>query len=143
VLDLVCFFNKACTAGSLQNSLSKNRLRRCLVCRRFILRLQLSLSFFSDLQACFASPRFTASMDFLRFSQNSQSNQTASSRPFLLRSRLKTHQACADMPTALLLAAWTINECTQNASLSTSPALSASSNWASNSMFSEICLAYT
>ena len=28
VLDLVCFFTKACTAGSLENSLSKNRLRR-------------------------------------------------------------------------------------------------------------------
>jgi len=69
------------------NSLSKNRLRRCLVCRRFILRLQLSLSFFSDLQACFASPRFTASMNFLRFSQHSQSNQTGFSGPFLLRSR--------------------------------------------------------
>jgi hypothetical protein len=40
VLDLVCFFNKACTAGSLENSLSKNRLRRCLVCRRFILESQ-------------------------------------------------------------------------------------------------------
>ena len=59
---------------------------------------------------------FTASMNFLRFSQHSQSNQTGSSGPFLLCSRLKTHRACADMPTALLLAAWTINERTQNAS---------------------------
>ena len=83
MLALVCFFNKACTAGSLQNSLFKNRLRRCLVRRRFILRLQLSLSFFSDLQACFASPRFTASMKFLRFSQHSQSNQIGFSGPFL------------------------------------------------------------
>ena len=85
----------------------------------------------------------TASMNFLHFSQHSQSNQTGFIGPFLLRSRLKRNRAWADMPTALLLAAWAINERTQNASLSTSPALSASSTWASNFMFSEICLAYT